>query len=197
MRPTLTTIAAALAFVLAGSVAGCGTSPNPSLYTIAAIPGTVQTGGPKVVNLHQIGVAAYLDRTSIVRSSDGYRLDVLSNDWWGEPISAMLGRVLVDELGQRLPNSTILLDGGAVSVKADATVEVNIQRLDRDQNGDVLLNAQVSLDLGRRSNPELTTFRISAPTSAAGTGAQVAASSVAIAQLADGVAAMLAQSRPR
>ena len=30
-------------------------------------------------------------------SSENYRLDVMSNDWWGEPLGAMLSRVLTEE----------------------------------------------------------------------------------------------------
>ena len=60
-------------------------------------------GGPKVIVLQQIGLARYLERSQIVRSSENYRLDVMPNDWWGEPLGAMLSRVLIDELSQRLP----------------------------------------------------------------------------------------------
>ena len=90
--------------VAAGVVAATTacSSPSPVLYTIAPIPGTPQTGGPKVVALQQISTARYLERSQIVRSSENYRLDVMSNDWWGEPLAPMLSRVLVEELGQRL-----------------------------------------------------------------------------------------------
>ena len=40
--------------------------------------------------LRQIGLARYLERSQIVRSSENYRLDVMANDWWGEPLGAML-----------------------------------------------------------------------------------------------------------
>src|SRR5271166_2751803 len=90
-------------------VAAC-TSPNPMLYTIAPIQGTPQTGAPKVVRLRTIGLARYLERPQIVRSSEDYRLDVMANEWWGEPLGAMLGRILATELTQRLPGSTVYLD---------------------------------------------------------------------------------------
>ena len=95
-----------LAALIFGVTLGACSSPNPALYTIAPITGAEQSGGPKVVLLQQIGLDRYLERSQIVRSSENYRLDVLSNDWWGEPLSAMLSRVLVTELGQRLPRST-------------------------------------------------------------------------------------------
>ena len=91
---------------LAAVLAACS-SPSPVLYTIAPVPGRVQTGGPKVIALQQISTARFLERSQIVRSSENYRLDVMSNDWWGEPLGAMLSRVLIEELGQRLPQSTV------------------------------------------------------------------------------------------
>ena len=112
---------------------GCGSSVNPSLYTIAPLAGTELTSSAKVVAVQQVAIARYLDRTPIVRSSESYRLDVLANDWWGEPLAAMLTRILVEELGQRLPGTVVISDAGAVSARPDVTVEVNVQRLDRDK----------------------------------------------------------------
>src|SRR5205085_11945265 len=118
---------------LAGSalvvaVAGCS-SPSPVLYTIAPVQGRVQPGGPKVIAIQQISTARYLERSQIVRSSENYRLDVMSNDWWGESLAAMLSRVLTEELGQRLPQSTVIGETGAVSASPHATLELNMQRL--------------------------------------------------------------------
>ena len=62
-------------------------------------------------------------------------MDVLSNDWWGEPLDAMLSRILVGDLNQRLPGSTVYADSGAISMPSDATVEINLQRFDVDRDG--------------------------------------------------------------
>src|SRR5215469_7706213 len=93
-------VATLVASALAAALAACS-SPNPVLYTIAPVSGAVQSGGPKVVALQQISTARFLERSQIVRSSENYRLDVMSNDWWGEPLGAMVSRVLVEELGHR------------------------------------------------------------------------------------------------
>ena len=95
-------IARLAALALVAVLLACS-SPSPVLYTIAPVQGPVQPGSPKVIVLQQISTAHYLERSQIVRSSENYRLDVMSNDWWGEPLSAMLSRVLNEELGQRLP----------------------------------------------------------------------------------------------
>jgi hypothetical protein len=178
------------ALVLAAGLAACS-SPSPVLYTIAPVQGPVQPGGPKVIVLQQIATAHYLERSQIVRSSENYRLDVMSNDWWGESLSAMLSRVLTEELGQRLPQSTVIGETGAVSASPDATVELNVQRLDEDAAGNVVLQAQASVSFKGRPGPVLRSFRFVVTPPAAGVQGEVTAISTALGQLADGVASML------
>jgi uncharacterized protein len=175
---------------LAVAFAACS-SPEPVLYTIATAPGAAQAGGPRVVLVQQIAVAHFLERSQIVRSSENYRLDVMSNDWWGEPLAAMLNRVLIEELGQRLPRSTVIADNGAVSARPDATVEINIQRLDEDGAGNLVLQAQVAVRATGQTQPVLRSFRFSVPPPAPGVPGEVAAISAAVGRLADGIAPML------
>ena len=166
-------------------------SPDPVLYTIASVSGTPRNTGPRVVVLERIDVARYLDRPQIVLSSENYRLDIKSNDWWGEPLGAMLTRVLRQELGERLPQSTVLKESGAVTAPPDATVELDLQRLDEDASGNVILQAQASVDFKGRRAPVLRSFHLSVPSSSPGAPGAVAAVSIAVGQLADGLAVML------
>jgi uncharacterized protein len=179
------------ALALAAALTACS-SPNPVLYTIAPVQGPVRYAGPKVIALQQIATARYLERSEIVRSSENYRLDVMSNDWWGEPLAAMLGRILIEELGQRLPQSTVVGETGAVSVSPDATIALNMQRLDEDASGNLVLQAQASINFKGRSAPVLRNFRFVVPPSAPGIQGEVSAISTALGQLADGLASMLA-----
>jgi uncharacterized protein len=151
----------------------------------------VHSGGPRVVLLQQIAIAHFLERSQIVRSSENYRLDVMSNDWWGEPLGAMLSRVLVEELGQRLPQSTVIGESGAVTASPDATIELNMQRLDEDTSGNLVLQAQASVDFRGRGAPVLRSFHFVVPPSAPGVSGEVTAISTAVGQLADGLASML------
>lgn len=183
--------ALALAVTFAAALNACS-SPDPALFTIATASGSVQPRSPRVVLVQQISVAHFLERSQIVRSSENYRLDVRANDWWGEPLAPMLNRVLVEELGQRLPQSTVIADNGAVTARPDATVEINIQRLDEDAAGNLVLQAQAAVRATGQSQPVLRSFRFTVPPSTPGVPGEVAAISVAVGRLADGVAAMLA-----
>jgi uncharacterized lipoprotein YmbA len=173
--------------LLAALPAACS-SPNPVLYVLAPVPGPIHTGAPRNIALRSISLARYLERSQIVRSSEGYRLDVLSNEWWGEPLDALIDRILVQELTQRLPGSTVFADTSAISTSPDATLEVNIQRFDLDRTGALLLLAQIAV------RGQITGSRgvsVTVPAAGTTTTALVAAMSNAIGQLADAIAALL------
>jgi uncharacterized protein len=172
------------------ALAACS-SPDPVLYVIAVRPGPTLPSGPPVVQLRDIGLANYLDRKEIVRSSEDYKIGVRSNDWWAESLGSMLGRVLSVELSQRLPGSNVYRDSGAISVDPNAVVAVNVQRLDVDQSRTLQLLAQVAVEFNRPRRTASRTFTIAKPVSANTVVAEVAATSDAVAELADGIAQML------
>ena len=182
--------AAALALAC---LAACS-SPDPALYTIASVPGAARPGGPSAIELRDVSVARYLERKPIVRSSEDYRLDVSGNDWWGEPVGAMLSRVLSEELAQRLPGTSVFGESGAISADPAVTIEVNVTRMDADRTGAVVLSAQVAVRRVKPARPVVArSVRLTAQPSDASVRAEVAAMSVALGQLADQVAEMLRQ----
>src|SRR5436190_9334019 len=130
-------------------VAASCSSPDPNYYTIVARNGPTLPAAPKIVLLKDIGLASYLDRREIVRSSESYKLDILANNWWGEPLGSLLARILAVELAQRLPNSTVYGESGAITADHNAVVGVNIQRLDADKAGSLILVAQVAIEFNR------------------------------------------------
>jgi uncharacterized lipoprotein YmbA len=173
------------------ALAGCS-SPSPALYTLSAVPGTPQPGGPRWVVLREISLARYLEREQIVRSSEGNRLDVRSNDWWGEPLGSMLSRVLVENLSQRLPGSGVLSEFGAITSESESIVELNIQRMDAGSDGMLVLLAQISVGkLRGRRNSLTRSSRITVPLTGPDTQSLVVAMSTATGQLADAIAEML------
>jgi uncharacterized protein len=180
-----------LATLVLPSLATACSSPEPALYTIQMKPGPVRQGGPRVVQLRDIGLASYLDRKEIVRSSEGYKLDVMGNNWWGEQLASMLSRVIVVGLSQRLPDSNVYAEGGAISAGPNAIVAVNIQRLDCDRAGTLQLLAQAAIEFNRPSHSTARTFHIVKPLSTTDVAGQVATTSEAVAELTDGLAALL------
>jgi uncharacterized lipoprotein YmbA len=173
-------------------LAACGSSPTPTLYTLAPVPGTPRPGAPRVIALREISLARYLERPQIVRSTASYQVEMELNDWWGEPLGAMLGRVMVEELSQRLPGSVVLSELGAIGNKPDAMVEINVLRLDTDSDGTAVLRAQVGVTRAATAQaPTAETIEIKAARPSAGVAGEVAALSDAFGQLADRIAARL------
>jgi uncharacterized lipoprotein YmbA len=182
------TLFGALGLLLA--LSACS-SPDPVLYTIAPVSGSAVAAGPSLILLDRIDIPRYLDRSQIVRSSENYRLDVIANDWWGEPLGPMLRRILRQELTQRLPQSSVISESAVTSASPDATIDLDLQRLDEDASGNLILQAQAGVSFKGRKAPVLRSFNVRVPVSAPTSGAEVAAVSAAVGQLADGLAAML------
>lgn len=196
---------------------GCASS-SPDLYSLELRPGAVhagpvlagpvlasarrarqtggQTGARRVVVVRSVGLPRYLEREEIVRAASGTRLRVAGNDWWGEPLRAMLRRVLVADLAQRLPGADVLADEGPIAAHADVEVEVDVQRFDRDAGADdpgglILLDGYAAAT-GPGRPYTLDRLRLSVPVAAGTTKAQVDAMSAAWGQVADTVAGRLA-----
>lgn len=191
-HPTIRRTAMALprrsALLLALLATACATSPAPTLYTLAPTQGAERRGAPRIIELRAIGLARYLERSQIVRSSEDFRLDLLPNEWWGEPLDTMLSRILTQNLSQRLPGTTIFAENGAVTALPDAMLGINIQRLDQSRSGQVVLTAQISVS---RKDATARTITLQVAPSGGGTPALVAAMSEAVGQLADRIAELL------
>ena len=172
-------------------LAGCS-SPEPAYYTLAPRPGAPQAGGPRLVELRRIGLAGYLDRPEIVRNASDYRLRITTGERWGEPFGDLVARVLAENLTQRLAGSTVFTSAGAISASADATVELDVQRMDADAAGQVVLLAQVAVTRGSsRGAAQAQPVRVAVTPTSAATTDYVAALSTALGQLADRVAGLL------
>lgn len=182
--------AAVLLGVLA--VAACA-SPDPTLYTLASVPGTPVPAGRRSVELRRIGIAGYLDRPEIVRSAAGYQLQLGHGERWGEPTGSMIERVFTEDLVQRLPDASVFNESGAISTRPDLVLEIDVQRLDADASGDVVLLAQVALrhESGAVA-AEADAVRLTLRPGSTSTRDLVATESALLGQLADRVAARIA-----
>ncbi len=179
-----------LSFALLAALGLCGcASPDPTYYTLATVPGPAQTGGPPTIEVRRPGLAAYLDRTDIVRRGDDYRLAIASGEQWGEPLDNLIGRVLAEDLTDRLPGSTIFSDD-AVSPR-EAVVNLDIGRFEADTKGTVTLLAQIAVQRGPNQPQTARSVRLTAQTRSSSTSDMAAAMSQLLGQLADTIATML------
>ena len=170
------------------AMAGCA-SPNPDIYTLQANPGAPVSTAAHVIELRKPGLAGYLDRSDIVLTNANYRVNTNSQLRWAEPIGDMIGRVLTEDLSQRLPNSTVFNESGAITADADLRVEIDIQRFDQGADGRVTLIVEAALEAGHGHTP-IRTRHIMLQADTAGPGATqlAAAMSVLLGELADRMA---------
>jgi uncharacterized lipoprotein YmbA len=171
------------------TLAGCA-SPEPTYYTLAAVPGPAAPGAPPRIEVQRPSIAGYLDRTAIVRRGTAYELSIAPGERWGEPFDEMIGRTLTQELTQRLTGSTVAYESALAG--DEATVDLDVARFDADPEGRVTLLAQVTV----RTRDHLAAareLRITVPAPPGATSGLVAAMSQALGELADRVAEMLRQ----
>ena len=83
-----------------------------------------------------------------------------------------------------------------MTASPDATIELNVQRLDEDASGNLVLQAQASVSFKGRPGPILRSFRfVVTPPAPRACQGEVTAISTAVGQLADGLASMLVTGR--
>lgn len=173
-------------------LAACA-SPEPTYYTLAPVPGPQVAVAVSTVELRHVGLAGYLDRSDIVRRDSGYRLEIANNERWGEPLGDLIGRVLAEDLTQRLVGATVFTEAGTISAESDATVEVDVQRLDATPDRTVTLLAEVAVrgKVGGIPAVQPRSVRLTAPVTGPGTANLVATMSLLTGRLADTIATML------
>jgi uncharacterized lipoprotein YmbA len=174
-------------------IAGCGRSPDATFYALSPSAGQVggqPPAGTKSIQLRRPGLAGYLDRPEIVRRLVDYRLGVAANERWGEPLNVMIGRVVAQDLSQRLGGVSVFTEDGAITADADATVEINIEKFEADGDGTVQLVAQLAIERGTsHAATGSRVIRLSARPQGGSTSAMVRAMSDLLGQMSDQVAA--------
>jgi uncharacterized lipoprotein YmbA len=140
------------------------------------------------------GLAGYLDRSDIVLKQTDYRVDVDSQVRWGEPLADMIGRVLAQDLSQRLPGSSIFSGDGAIGADPDLRVEVDVQRFDAAADGSVTLLADIAIEQGvSHTAAAANSVSLRIDNVQTGPTGLAAAMSELLGQLADQIAASIAR----
>ncbi len=184
---TLRHLASALALL-----AACGGSKEPTYFALAPRIHAAEAGAPTLIEVRRPGLAGYLDRPEIVKTVKDYRLQLETGERWAEPLGDMIGRVIASDLSSRLEGSQIFVENGAISAIPEAVVAIDVQMFDAGADGALRLVAEVVIEA--RSDPKLTRakhFALQAHLESGSTAALVAGMSTLLAELADGIAAML------
>ena len=144
------------------------------------------------MEVRRIGLAGYIDRPGIVRAASAYRLNVTQDARWAAPIGPMLEAVIAEDLTRRLPGVAVFTASSGMAAQPDRVFQIDIQRLDADPAGDVVLQAQVAMFSRGSGEPAgIRSFQIAQTPATPAVEDQVAAMSLAVAILTDHLVQML------
>jgi len=187
------------ASIVAGSLlamSGCASSPEPQFYALFASRGGNFVSGPLQIQLRRPGLPGYLDRPQIVRQEQPGELELAGGERWGAPLEDMVGSILAQNLAERLPKARVFTESGGISSVPDAQLEVDIQRFELTGRGAVELVAQVAVHWPQALSAErLDRYAFSRVPKDRSTLQLVAQMSGLLADLADGIARSIAESK--
>jgi uncharacterized protein len=119
-----------------------GLAPT-NLYTLSAVSApAVETrpqSTPAVVAVGPVTLPDYIDRPQIVTRKSAYQLELAAYDQWAAPLYDMLPRVLVEDMGLRLPADRVVAFPQIGDASFDYRIAVDVGRFDVDATGEATL----------------------------------------------------------
>ncbi|WP_114393102.1 PqiC family protein [Oleisolibacter albus] len=184
-------LSSARACLLLMLLAGCS-SAAPTLLALppAPAPQTAAADGISLL-LRPVRVPGYLDSLGMVTRRDGGQVGLAAGTEWAERLGDGSTRVLAGALSDRLGPGRLLIEGDGRIPDADLSVE--ILRMDPLPDGRLLLEARWTLVGSQGERPSrAATSRVEIPMTNATPAGVAEATSAALGQLADDLAAAAA-----
>jgi uncharacterized lipoprotein YmbA len=176
-------------------LANCGSSPKTHYYTLAVVPGSGPEKGSIAtpVTVAEVHLPPSLDRREMVRRTGPNTADISGDDRWTAPLGEMIRSVLSQDLAARLPKDEVVPPDSPAPPRTGQIV-VTIAQFGPDGSGRTTLDCSWSLLEGSRGAPALRRDVALETPSPGDAGAQAAAMSQLLGQLATRIAAALAES---
>ena len=186
-------------FLLAVLLAGCaGQSPRVDFYVLSAnakaVTGMAGACSSQAISVGPVSWPRYLDQPRIVTRAGANRLQASEFSRWGGSLEDDFTRTTVANLSALLQSELVVNYRRSSRFSPAYQVEMNVLRFDGQLGGEVVLDVKWGVINKATGKYELvTTSSIQKGTSAEGYEALVNASSMALAQLSEDIAAQLAQ----
>ena len=191
-------IAALLTVLL---LAGCaGQSPRVDFYVLSADAGTMANAGvagkcsDQAISVGPVSWPRHLDQPRIVTRVGQNRLEANEFNRWGGSLEDEFIRTLIKNLSDRLRSELVMNYRRSAHFAPVYRVEVDVQQFDGQLGGDVILDVKwgiIAVTSGELVRVKTSTIRKT--TSASDYDSLVNASSMAVAQLSEEIAAQLAR----
>jgi len=132
--------------VLVTALAGCGSSPRESFYTLSAGAApegeaSARTGATYSVAIGPVTVPTVVDRPQLVVRTGANQVAIVEQHRWAEPLRSEIPRVLAENLAQLLGTRQVSAYPQSGSGDAEYRVHVEIQRFESALRGPVTIDA--------------------------------------------------------
>jgi uncharacterized lipoprotein YmbA len=189
------------AFLTVLLLTGCaGQSPRVDFYVLSADAGTMANASvagkcsDQAISVGPVSWPRYLDQPRIVTRAGQNRLEANEFNRWGGSLEDDFVRTVIRNLSDQLRSELVMNYRRSAHFSPVYRVEIDVQQFDGQLGGDVMLSAKwsiVSETSGELEKVAISTIQKS--TSGPGYEALVNASSIAVAQLSEEIAAQLAR----
>jgi uncharacterized lipoprotein YmbA len=196
IRSKLKSVAVLLAVLL---LAGCaGNSPRVDFYVLSAnakaVTGVAGTCSSQAISVGPVSWPKYLDQPRIVTRAGANRLEANEFNRWGGSLEDDFVRITIENLSALLQSELVVNYRRSSRFSPAYRVEIDVLRFDGQISGDVALDVKWSVINEATGKYQLVaTSNIQKGASAQGYEALVNASSMAVAELSEEIAAQLAQ----
>ncbi len=132
------------------SLTACGSSPKTYFYTLTAeetskeiIEGKTNNG--LSVGVWQVTLPSLLDRAEMVTRKGQYGIEIADFHRWAGGLASNLTRLISSELNHRLKTNRVVVSPWLAYTKHDYQIRVQINRLDGELGGEMVMSGVWSL----------------------------------------------------
>jgi uncharacterized lipoprotein YmbA len=117
-------------------LAGCGTSPKASYYTLTRDPlpkpamTTAATAAPYTIAIAPVTVPDVVDRPQFVTRAGLNQVTINEFARWGEPLKGEIARVMAADLAQELDGAFVSIYPQSAGGNADVRLQLDVRRFD-------------------------------------------------------------------
>lgn len=136
--------------ILLLSLTACGSSPKTYFYTLNAEDATKEIIQDKKNNNLSVGVwqvtlPSLLDRSEMVTRNGQYGIEVADFHKWAGGLAGNITQLIGSELNHRLRTNRVVVSPWLSYIKHDYQIRVQINRLDGELGGEMVMNGIWSL----------------------------------------------------
>ena len=141
----------------AAILTGC-VSADVHTWRIVPVPGEIRGGTGCRVGVRSIGLPSAMSQTSVPEPGGAYMANTFQNDLWAGPLATILQIAIVQNLAQRLPSDSVMVNGGAIGAASNQFVEIQILDFSPNVLGQVALSAQLATRFSASQNWQFENF---------------------------------------